>query len=383
MSQSTTPDANRQKRIAVSVFFFIAGFTFSSWASRIPHIQAKLGLNEAELGGVLLALPCGLFLSSLISGSVVTRLGSKNVLRLAAIAYSCMLVTLGLANHTALLVVALFFFGMAGNMFNVSVNTQAVGVERLYGRSILASFHGIWSLAGFSGASVGTVLITLGLLPWQHFIVISIVGITLSSFFVSNLIEKSTSQKASSGFKLPDKKILQLGFIAFGCLVCEGTMFDWSGVYFKKVVQVSPGLTALGYAAFMGCMATGRFLADKIVMHIGARKLLQTAGYIITTGLLVSVIFPNIIMATIGFMLVGFGVSSVVPIVYSHAGQSKTMEPGKAIAAVGTIGFTGFLSGPPLIGFVAEATNLRWSFALIALIGLSTSFLARTLPAKK
>ncbi|MCU0396228.1 MAG: MFS transporter, partial [Chitinophagaceae bacterium] len=176
---------------------------------------------------------------------------------------------------------------------------------------------------------------------------------------------------------------LQLGIIAFGCLVCEGTMFDWSGVYFQKAVQAPPGLTTLGYAAFMGCMAAGRFMADKVVMRLGSRSMLQLSGIVITIGLLVAVIFPAVPSATIGFMLVGFGVSSVVPIVYSQAGRSKTMHPGQALAAVSTVGFAGFLAGPPLIGFVAEASSLRWSFALVALIGLSTSILAGTLPKKQ
>jgi MFS family permease len=172
---------------------------------------------------------------------------------------------------------------------------------------------------------------------------------------------------------------MQLGIIAFGCLVCEGTMFDWSGVYFKKVVNAPPALTTLGYSLFMGCMAMGRFAADKIVMKVGSKRMLQGSGLVIAAGLLMAVWWPTLVVASIGFVLVGFGVSSVVPIVYSHAGQSKTMHPGQALAAVSTIGFLGFLAGPPIIGFVAEATNLRWSFALVAIMGLSTSILASTL----
>lgn len=157
-------------------------------------------------------------------------------------------------------------------------------------------------------------------------------------------------------------------------------MFDWSGVYFKKVVQAPGNLTTLGYAAFMGCMAAGRFMADKVVTHIGPRKLLQHAGILISLGLALSVFFPSVPTATIGFMMVGFGVSSVVPIVFSLAARSASMNTGQAIAAVSTIGFIGFLSGPPIIGFVAAATNLQWSFALIGLIGFSTTMLAGNLP---
>jgi MFS family permease len=372
----------RQHRVAVSVFFFIAGCTFASWASRIPHIQAKLHLNEAQLGSVLLALPIGLLTSSLIVGGFIARFGSRTMLRIAATLYSTILLTLGFAHATWQLALCLFFFGLAGNMFNVSVNTQAVGVEKMYGRSIMASFHGIWSLAGFSGAAIGTILIWMQLLPWQHFLCISAAGLLASSLFISKTIQQTSNSHHRKGFAWPDKKLLQLGLIAFGNLVCEGTMFDWSGVYFKKVVMAPASLTTLGYAAFMACMATGRFVADRFVMRIGSRRMLQYAGILIALGLLLSTIFPSVVMATLGFMLVGFGVSSVVPIIYSQAGQTNKMHPGQALASISTIGFLGFLAGPPIIGFVAQATSLRLSFVLVAFIGLSTSILAATLPGK-
>ena len=169
---------------------------------------------------------------------------------------------------------------------------------------------------------------------------------------------------------------MQLGLIAFGCLVCEGTMFDWSGVYFQKVIKVSESQITFGYAAFMSSMATGRFIADWLVTKFSVKRILQFSGLVISTGLLTAVIFPFLITSIIGFLLVGFGVSSVVPLVYGLAGKSKTMSPGIALAAVSTIGFLGFLVGPPLIGFIAEAAGLRLSFTVIAFIGLATTFLA-------
>ena len=368
--------SGRQKRIAVSVFFFIAGFTFASWASRIPQIQFKLGLNEAQLGSVLLALPIGLMVSLIMAGALITRLGSKTVLIASAFLYSLILISLGFAQNVWQLIAGLFFFGIAGNLFNISVNTQAVGVEKIYGRSIMASFHGTWSLAGFTGAAVGTMMVSFQLEPLVHFVICASIGWLFVFFFHGKLIQ-ATDKGKQPAFALPDKFIFQLGLIAFGCLVCEGTMFDWSGVYFKKVVEAPASLTTLGYAAFMGCMATGRFIADRIVMKLGSKTMLISSGLIIFSGMMLAVLMPSVAVATLGFMMVGFGVSSVVPIVYSKAGQSKTMHPGQALAAVSTVGFAGFLAGPPLIGFVAEASSLQWSFGLVALIGLSTGLLAK------
>ena len=366
-------------RIAIAVFFFAQGFTFASWASRIPHIQAKLNLGEGALGSVLLALPVGLMVSLLLAGNLIAKYGSKKILILGAVCYSLILVLLGLASSPLQLVLALFLFGLAANFCNISVNSQAVFVEKMYGRSIMASFHGIWSLAGFTGAAVGLLMIWLELLPWQHFVIISVITIICSLIFISGAVDAKSDSK-QSGFAWPEKKIMQLGLIAFGCLVCEGTMFDWSGIYFTKVVKAPAHLTSLGYAAFMGCMAAGRFAADKFVTALGPRKMLQFSGVLIASGLLLSVLFPTVPAATAGFMLVGFGVSSVVPIVYSMAGKTTTISTGQALAAVSTVGFAGFLAGPPIIGFVAELTNLRWSFLMIAFIGLSTTIMARLLP---
>jgi MFS family permease len=177
-------------------------------------------------------------------------------------------------------------------------------------------------------------------------------------------------------FVKPDSKILLLGLIAFCSLLCEGAMADWSGVYFKKIVEAPVSMITLGYVAFTGTMALGRFLGDWLVTKTGVKRMLQMSGTMITVGLLIAVIFPYLVTATIGFLLVGFGVSSVVPIVYGLAGKSTTMPASTALAAVSTIGFLGFLIGPPLIGFIAQAVSLRWSFTLIGVLGFGTALLA-------
>ena len=159
-------------------------------------------------------------------------------------------------------------------------------------------------------------------------------------------------------------------------MVCEGAMADWSGVYFQKVVQSRAAFITLGYVAFMSTMATGRFVGDYLVTKFGVKKILSISGLLIVSGLSVVVLFPSLLIAIAGCLFVGFGVSCVVPIIYSLAGKSKTMSPGLALAAVSTISFLGFLIGPPMIGFIAEFAGLRWSFAIIAVLGLGTTMLA-------
>ena len=367
---------NRTYRIAVSVFFFIAGFVFASWASRIPDIKNALHLSDAGLGSVLLALPAGLMTGLPLSGYLVSKFGSKNIMIAGAALYPGILLLLGLAVSPFQLIVALFMFGFCGNLLNISVNTQAVGVEAIYGRSIMASFHGLWSLAGFAGAGLSTIMISFKLTPFQHFCIICSAAVLLIIAAYKHALPKDSGNTRQPLFAKPDKTILKLGLITFGSLVSEGTMFDWSGVYFQKVLQVPSSLRTTGYIAFMSSMAAGRFVADWLVTKLGVKTMLQVSGVIISTGLLTAVLFPYLLPATIGFLMVGLGVSSVVPLTFGLAGKSATMSPGVALAALSTIGFLGFLLGPPLIGFIAQVAGLRLSFTVIAFIGLSTTFLA-------
>jgi MFS family permease len=360
----------RAHRIAVSCFFFLAGLCFSSWASRIPDIQLKLHLDNAGLGAVLLALPTGLMTSLPLAGWLVTKYGSRPVALVAALLYAIILPTLGLVHEVWQLVACLFVFGMSGNHLNISINTQAIGTEALYGRTIMASYHGIWSVAGFSGAAIGTLFIRLGWAPYQHFLVITALAFLIVLAASGRLIPRDAHAGGSQPiFAWPDRSLINLGIIAFCSMICEGAMFDWSGVYFQKVIHPPHGLVAIGYTAFMSTMASGRFLGDWLTTKWGIKRILQLSGALTATGLLIAIGFPWFFPAIAGFLLVGAGVSSVVPLVYSAAGRSKVLSPGVALAAVSTIGYLGFLFGPPFIGFIAQVFNLRASLGLIAILG--------------
>ena len=380
LTQASLPAISpRVYRVAVSAVFFLQGLCFASWASRIPTIQQRMALSDTELGLVLLALPVGLMLSLPLSGWLVARQGSRRMALLGALLYAGILLTLGLAATPAQLVGCLVFYGLAGNLLNIAINTQAVGVEALYGRSIMASFHGVWSLAGFVGAAVGTTMIGYGIEPLTHFALITALMVAGVLVAIRYVLPADANGPASDQpiFVLPDKSLLLLGVIAFCCMICEGAMFDWSGVYFAKVVLAEKAWAGAGYTAFMSTMAAGRFVSDRFTSYVGRARTLQLSGLLTATGLLLAVLLPQLWPALVGFLLVGFGVSSVVPLVYGAAGRSAVMSPGVALAAVSTVGFLGFLIGPPLIGLVAGATSLRISFSIIAVMGLSITLLAK------
>lgn len=372
-------------RLAVGAFFFLQGLVFASWASRIPDIKQLLQLNEAELGGVLFAIPAGQMAGMALSGYLVSRLGSHRMLLLAALAYSGILVMLGFVSVVWHLFALLVLFGMAANLHNISVNTQAVGVEKLYRRSIMASFHGLWSLAGFIGGLIGALFAGFDIGPRGHFCTIFVVCLCIMfAFFRWTLprdltapSDRSVSGEASEhhGRRL-DPYVLLLGLIAFGCMAGEGAMYDWSAVYYEVVINPRHELIRMGYIAYMCTMVCGRFMADGMVTRFGVIRVLEVSGLLIALGLLLAVLFPCLGTATAGLGLVGFGTAAVVPICYSLAGKSKIMHPGIALAVVSTIGFLGFLICPPIIGLIAHASSLRWSFALIAVFGILTALLA-------
>jgi len=378
LTSSTNHISRKTHRVAVGSLFFLLGLCFASWASRIPSVQQKMGISEAELGGVLLAIPLGQLLSLPLAGWLVAKEGSRKVVLWGVVLYAVALVGLGWASSPYQLLPCLVLFGIGGNLTNISVNTQAVGVERLYNQKpIMASFHGLWSLAGFVAAAVGSSMIGHAVTPGVHFVFIALfilVGLAVS--VGSTVREDSGVDPNQSIFVKPDKELLGLGAIAFCALICEGAMFDWSGVYFKKVIQADKDWVGAGYTAFMSTMAAGRFGADWLAHRLGPKRVIQLSGLLTATGLSIAVALPTLPTALLGFLLVGFGTSAVVPLVYSAAGKSTHMSAGMALAAVSTIGFFGFLLGPPVIGFVAGATSLRVSFALIAVMGLCVSAVA-------
>lgn len=362
-------------RLGMSFFYFMFGLVFSSWASRIPDIQTRLGLSDALLGLVLFALPVGQMLMMPLSGYLVSRWGGWPVFNISSVLYPLSLIGTGLAPSGSYLALALLGMGIAGNMNNISLNTQACAVETLYGRSIMGSFHGVWSLGGFTGGVLGAFLASAGWSSPAHFGVVigcSFLMIFLGrqSLFAPGLptLESIGVAKKKITFR-PDRYLLLLGGIAFCCMFAEGTMYDWSSVYFVSVVKPEEQWIRLGYIASMGAMTTGRFLTDSWVLWLGAKRVLRMCGTLIAAGLLLATLCPQLVPATLGFLLVGIGVSAVIPICYSMAGHSPNIQASIALTMVSSISFFGFLAGPPLIGLISDWADLRWALGGVSLLG--------------
>ena len=361
----------RRARIASTVFFFISGFGYSAWASRIPFIQRHLHLNEAQLGAVLFALPVGLMLTMPLTRQLLSRFSSRSIMFFGVVVFNIMLCLLGFAQHTWQLVLILFCFGSSRNLFNISLHAQSVSVQSLYSRSIITFFHGMWSLAGFAGAALGYLMVALNINTEWHLTAVALTMTAAALFFYPEVIHhRPSEQQKRPVFSLPDRFLLKFSLICFASMACENTMYDWSGIYFAKALHTSKQGATAGFVFYMVAMTISRFAGDSLVNRIGIKPILQYCGALIFSGLLMAAVFPYPVTASIGFVLTGAGVSCIVPLVFSMAGKTKTMNSASALASISTIGYLGFLVVPPFVGFVAQAAGLRVAFGIIACLGV-------------
>lgn len=371
----------RRKRLAVAAYYFVPGAVFASWASRIPDVKHILHLSNGQLGSVLFAIPIGQLLMMAFSGILVSKFGSKKMLVLSEILYAAVLVGIGCSSSVVHLILALVAFGMMANLMNIATNTQACLVEKMYGRNIMSSFHGLWSLGGFAGGIIGAVFANT-LLPIEvHFGSILAMSLLIVALGFRYLVNDATAKAEEEdvpkfSFKTIDPLLFLLGLMGFAGMFCEGTVYDWSSVYFSSVVKPDEAFIRAGYVAGMGAMTLGRFLADGFVTKYGPSRVLKTCGGLIVGGLWLAAALPYLIPATLGFLLVGLGISSSVPICYSIAGKLGTIKASIAITIVSSISFFGFLVGPPVIGWLSEATGLRIALSIAACLGIMIALLA-------
>ncbi|HZE86150.1 MAG TPA: MFS transporter, partial [Puia sp.] len=322
----------------------------------------------------------GLLLTLPVTGLLLSRFDSRRIMLTGAIFFNSMLCLIGFVTHGWQLVLVLFCFGASRNLLNISVNAQSIGVQALYDRSIIATFHGIWSLAGFGGALLGSLMVSLHISPAWHFL---LTGVLLSGMvayaFPGSLYQQPRPHERRPLFALPDRTLLKFGMISFASMACEGTMYDWSGIYFRKAVHTSREIATLGFVVYMVAMTLGRLTGDKLSNRFGVRNMLTYSGCLIAAGLLLATLLPYPVVAGLGFMLTGFGVSCVIPMVFSMAGKSAGMSSGSAIASVSIVGYLGFLIVPPLIGSIAQLAGLRWAFGLMAVFGAGITLLVQRL----
>lgn len=372
----------KQSRLAVMVAFFINGALMATWVSRIPTIQADLSLSEGALGLVLLGLSAGVLTALSMAGGLLTRFGSAKVTAAGGIAMSLTIFPLGLVPNSMILWLNLFAFGAAMSIMDVAMNDQAVIVERSANRSLMSSFHATFSIGGMTGALIGSGMAsTVFFSPFLHFllvgIVLSIILLIASRYFL--LTRKDESPENGAVFSFPERALWVLGAVAFCSSIAEGAMADWSGVYLNQILNTSAAFAALGYAVFSFTMTIGRLFGDSVLDRWNSVTVVRFGGLIASIGLVMVVLSKSPVITLVGFFVIGLGLSNIIPIVFSTAGNFPGISSGKGIAGVATLGYAGYLVGPPVIGLVAEGTSLRIAFALIAFLVGSLVFTTKAI----
>jgi len=352
-------------RIAVSTFFFVNGFLYANWTSRLPELQRFFGINNAELGSMLFCIALGSIVSMPFAGWLGSKFGSDIIVKVTALLFCVAIPLVAISQNEWIIRLCFFFLGAASGSMDVTMNGQAVLVERLWGRIIFSSFHAIFSIGMAIGAATGGVFSNFQVPLLSHLIIIGIVGVLLSLWASTKLIkdtpvvaEKVILEDKTDKF-VALKAILPFGLIAFCCMTGEGAMVDWSAIFMNKVVGQSEVLSAWAFGTFGVAMTIGRVFGDYFTLKLGKKKLMLIDTLLSILGLGIALAFVSVWSTFLGFFLVGLGLSTIVPIVFSSAGNLRNISPSAGISMATSIGYTGFFIGPPTIGYLAEAFGLR------------------------
>lgn len=365
----------KKSRWAVNIFFAIGGFLFANYTSRLPDIQSRYHLNDGEIGVSLLILAIGALISMPFTGYMIVRNSSRKMTIASAIIYICLIPLIGFLTQAWLLNITLFIIGLTVGMLDVSMNAQAIVVEKNFKRAIMSSFHALYSAGMMIGAGSGALFIYLKANLFLHIIIVSAFSLFLVLIFSRFLVEDEHQIKGGqTRIQWPKASLVGVGLIAFCCMLGEGAMANWSTNYMLNVTKAQASFAPAGLFAFSGAMMLARFFGDRFRTMFGDRLLLIINSILAGIGLLFVLAWPIPLVAIFGFFLVGLGLSVIVPIVYSTAGNTPGIAPGVGIGMVTTIGYSGLLLGPPVIGFLAE-----WQGLQVALLFTLVLFLIMTL----
>lgn len=378
-SLATSSRDPRRARLAVSAIFLINGFALASWISRIPAITDKLDLSNGEVGTVLMSLAVGAIIAFPFAGRLIDSRSSAVATQVAAVVLFAALPFAGLAPQMLVLMAALAVFGAANGAIDVSMNAQGVEVERFCGRPIMSSLHGFFSVGAFLGASAGAGAAALDLAPAVHFLIVSVTGLIVLWRVRGWLIPDFPDERKhedSPAFVLPHRSIWALGALLLCVSVSEGAMADWTGLYLHEELGTSTAFAALGFAVFSVCMVTGRFSGDFLANTFGPVRLIRVGCGAAAIGLAIALVLHDRWAMLAGFGVMGLGLAAVYPLVFSAAGNHPTLSRGRAVAGVATLGYSGFLAGPPVLGWIAEFTSLRTIMALLVVLTVGAVLLA-------
>lgn len=347
--------------------------------SRVPAVVGELGMSTGSVGTVMMGIALGAFISFPISGRLIDTIGSARTTLVFGLLFFVSLPILGVMPNAWALMLGLVLFGVGNGGLDLAMNAQGIEIEVRAGRSIINSLHGFFSLGGFAGAGIGAFMAWQGIVPFGHFTILSIVSVMVFLWLHRFLVADTSSNRSaepSPVFSFPHRSLWLLGLIALCTAVGEGAMNSWSALYMNSHLYTSEQFAALGYATFSLAMLTGRFQGDRFVRMWGPARLIRRSGSLAAIGLGIATFIDQPFSMMVGFIAVGLGLSVVYPLVFSAAGNHPTLPRGRAVAGTATVGYTGFLAGPPVLGWIAEGTSMRSIMFIVALLCAMAAILA-------
>ncbi|KAA9000009.1 MFS transporter [Affinibrenneria salicis] len=374
-----TTRPGRAAQMATRAAFFVAGFGMAAWAPLIPLVKMRLGINDAELGLLLLSLGSGSLLSMPLTGILASRLGCRIVILLSAALLCLSLPALTLADSVALMVPVLLLFGAAIGTLDVSMNIQAVVVEQASGRAMMSGFHGFFSIGGIAGAGGISALLWLGLSPLTSTLIVAALIVVLLLLIQRHLLSAAGESDAGPLLVMPRGWVMFIGLLCFIMFLAEGAVLDWGALFLTAQRGLTSAQAGIGYAAFSVAMTLGRLTGDRLIDRLGRYAVMMSGSLCAALGLAVAISFSSAVMSVIGFLMIGLGASNVVPILFNAAGNQKAMPASLAIASITTVGYAGILVGPTLLGLIAQAASLSVAFGCVAALLLIVTASARAI----
>lgn len=364
--------------VAYRLTFLMSGLCMGAWAPLVPYARSRAGVDDGALGLLLLCLGLGSLVMMPLAGILNARKGCRFTMHIGIALVLLTLPMLATAHSFAGLLIALSAFGAGCGAVDVTMNVQGVMVERATSRSLMSGFHGLFSLGTIVSAAGMTALLWLGASPlWASSGVIAVLMAFVLTYGQQML--GRSGDEGSPIFVKPTRKVLLLGLLCLFAFLSEGAILDWSAVFLADVRGVQHSIAGLGYAAFAVMMALGRLCGDRILLKLGARRVLIGGGLIVIVGFVLVVFAKDWLLNLVGFAVIGTGLANIAPVYLSLAGSQKTMPGELAIAAATSLGYLGILMGPAAIGLVAQATNLSSALLAVAALMIAIIFSATRL----
>lgn len=378
LSRHDCPPPGAPERATTRAAFFVLGVGVSAWATLVPYAKARLVLDEADLGLLLLCVGVGSLVAMPFAGTLTGRFGCRKVLLASLPVFLGVLPLLASVESTAIMALCLLVFGASMGLMDVALNIQSVFVEQAAGKPLMSGFHGLYSVGGAVGAGVMVVL--LGLMPPLYAVGVACAAlVALLAAYGRHFIPYG-SGGGGPLFVVPRGIVLLIGVLCFIMYLGEGTILDWSALFMTVERGVEPSRAGLAYGCFSVTMVLGRLFGDRIVQRFGDARILFWGSLCAAAGFGVVIAAPWAWASFLGFAVVGIGVSNIVPVLFSATARQTFMPLSLAISAVTTIGYSGVLTGPALMGFVAHASSLFVVFGIVLAMLCFVAAVSRAVP---